>query len=172
MPTTHRKRNLAILAVLTLFIVVASAAVINEFTSPTYIYYSIAHSDDSVKRYYLDDVNAITIEAQNLGRRDGTFGLVLGMVNVTFSNKTALPYYAEATIARFPFFLPGNNKTISNRTVFFTINQNVTGVYFSLRLEKYELNPYFTTFPTSYETYLWNETGQYYELRYGGGGVP
>ena len=132
MPTSHKKRNLAIFATTITTIIVVSALVIHEFSVPTYIYYSIAHSDDSVNRYYLDDVNAITIEAQNLGRRNGTFDLVLGMVNVTFSNKTDLPYYADATTARFPFFLPGNNKTISSRTVFFTINQNVTGFSFSL----------------------------------------
>ena len=169
MPSSNRKRNVMIVSVITIIIFV-SAFLIYEFFVPTYIDFRI---DDSVHRFYLTENNTMTILSRNLGGRDGNFYIVLRFTNASFSNKTEQPYLqVDNATVKFPFFLPGGGASMSlNKTVYFTINENVTVFSFYLSLEKRDPNPYVLSF-VSFVSYKWNETGKYYEMWQGVGGIP
>jgi uncharacterized membrane protein len=127
------------------------------------IEYSLGYSGDVL---YPDRNNTVTIQCGNRGNRDATFYLVLNLTNVSFSALTEQPYVQlNSTLVKFPFSLQGSggSTTSGSKSVFFTINENVTFFAFEVSLEKIDQNPRYSMGTFYYSSYRWNETSGNYQ---------
>lgn len=147
----------AFVAIVSLIVAIIVGIVQVENVQPSIDYYL----DNPQSLYFVRGLNHVTAYCKNGGGSDGNFNLVFAMVNVTFSNQTALPYeYVSNTTVKFSFVLhkgDQNNKLIyffvDNATTEFSITLTVEGTSFFQFLKANGI------YPTQL-AYQWNETNQ------------
>jgi flagellar basal body-associated protein FliL len=164
--TNGNKKSIIILATVIIIAILALAIFLHAYvfqTATAKIAYSI---DTNIAKYYPDQTNFIVIRSSNSGNRAASFYLEMSFTNSSFSNQTEAPYTeVNSTLVKIPFSLDKASTTeeASNKTIFFTIDDNAPGFSFFLSLENRD-----TTTPEILASlyslsYGWNETTNCYE---------
>jgi hypothetical protein len=165
----RRKRNILIYFVVALMLVLLVYQ-IDFVTRIAVVSYSI---DTSRDRFYLGEVNEISVNCISTGDRACSFYLVVSSVNATFSAQNPQTYlHVNTTIVKVPFLLQErwSSMNADSKPVFFTIDENVTGFSFRLSLESqgYSSVNVFEA-PVSSIWCVWNATEGCYMIEGGGG---
>lgn len=157
-----------------IFVVAAAAVLVSAMlmyqydvrTRPAYVNYSMGGS-----QCYPNESNAVSISCNNWGDRDANFYLTLSFGNASFSNQTEQPYIqVDSRAAKLPFSLKANSPAQSgSKTVFFTIDQNVTSFSCSLHLENNGLSPIAVGSAITHLVFRWNETAKCFDPAEGSG---
>ena len=100
------------------------------------------------REIFTKGLNSITIYCKNGGESDGDFYLKLEFVNASFSNQTEKPYaQVDSSTVKIRFLLHKGES--SQKTIYFTIHENVNFFYMKLKCEKISLilksNPMYPT---------------------------
>ncbi len=166
----HKKRTLLIgFAVVLLLLIIFYSLYVG--VGDAYVEYLIGN----VPVFSRDANNSISIAAVNKGYDCATFYLTLSLTNASFSTLTEQPYVQVSnTSVKFPFILQGRGglPTSIDKTVFFLINENVTGFSFYLSLEKVNQSPMSSLGIFYSVSYIWNETTRYYQQGQIAGSIP
>jgi hypothetical protein len=166
----HTNRTISIIVIAILL----SASLMYYYdlrTRPAYVDYSIDHTVSAV---YANQTNTISISCNNWGDRDCSLYLVLRFQNASISSQTEQPYVQlDGRSAKFPFSLQkaGSPVHAGSKTVFFTVDENVTSFSCYLSKEDNGLTPVSGAAPVNSILFRWNETTQTYEMSIAGGFV-
>jgi hypothetical protein len=113
---------------------------------------------------YVGEVNESVWSCSNHGDRSADFYLVINSVNASFIIQKQEGYVlASNTTIKVPFSLSGNSES---KPVFYIIDKNVAGFYFSTSIENRGYGGFDVTTAMSGVTFVWNATGDYYILKY------
>jgi hypothetical protein len=159
----RRKSNILIYFTVALTLVLLVYQI--DFVARTAVVtYSIDTSED---RFYVGELNEISVKCSNRGDRACSFDIVVSSVNMSFSVGTSQTYFqVNSTAVKVPFTLQENGSSMNgdSKPVFFTINENVTGFSFRLLLEAHAFNS-IKVYNAGYAvSCVWNATENCYEL--------
>jgi hypothetical protein len=163
----RRKRNILIYLVAALVIVLLVFQIDNVSRRAVVSY---AFAGDP--KYYDREGNQLIIQCQNHGDRTASFYLVLSSVNATFQVKTQQDYIQTSSrTVKVPFLLQESwlSMSANSKSVFFTIDENVTGFSFSMSLEAQGYGSLVVASGDTDERFVWNGTENCYILSGGGG---
>jgi hypothetical protein len=166
--TPHWKRTLFVIAM----VILLSGSVMYYYdlgTRPAYVDYSIGRGEP---QYYANATNSISISANNWGSRDANFYLILRFENASFSTQTTQPYVqVDSRAVKVPFSLRNSGAPVhsGSKTVFFTVDENVTSFSCYLHMESNGLPHVSGAAPVNSIIFKWNNTMQAFEpAMYGG----
>jgi hypothetical protein len=150
MANSRKKRIIMILVVI---VIIHLVAFLIYLSIPAYIEYDI--DINSISKVYPDEINAMTITFRKMGR-ESSIDLTLKFTNASFSNQTEQPYtQANSITLRLP-------NLSGYKTVYFTVNKNVTG--FSVKFSHASFDPNVSVMKfVSYLSFKWNQTSKIYE---------
>ncbi len=155
---SHKKRNIAIIAII---ILVVSTIFVYQFTiltEPPRFIYGI---DDSIYRFYPNSTNAINLTCSNTGYNEANFYLVLKITNASFSSQTESPYLQiNSTTVKFLFSLQRGPTSV--RSVFFSTDEGTEEFSFHLSFEKARQSTMSGQSIVYHVGYKWNETVKCY----------
>ena len=123
-------------------------------------------------KYYDREGNQLIIQCQNHGDRAASFYLVLSSVNATFQVKTQQDYIQTSSrTVKVPFLLQESwlSMSANSKSVFFTIDENVTGFSFSMSLEAQGYGSLVVASGDTNERFVWDGTENCYMLSGGMG---
>jgi len=152
------KLRIALLAISMLIVVVLGFSVY-LFIVPPFVDYGL----DGKLQFQPNEEASISVYYVDKGGGDGSFDLVLKLINCTFSTQTEKLYdLTNSTIVKFTFSKnwPLNSQT--EKTVFFVIDENVTGFAFDLHLEGIGQKTVNSRDAINYIGYNWNSTSNCY----------
>ena len=158
MRSSRKRRIITIIVIITIVHLVAF--LIYQLT-PAYIEYWI--DDNSIRQVKPDEINAITITFKKWGRHS-SLHLTLKFTNASFSSQTEQPYIqTNSTTVQFP-------NLSGYKTVYFTVDKNVTGFSVKFIPDLYDPNLAIMKFVSSL-SFKWNETSKIYVPFQLGGGI-
>ena len=140
-------------------------------TRPAYVDISIDYPEP---HYYANATSSISVSANNWGTRDANFYLVLRFENASVSTQTPQLYVqADIRTAKVPLSLQNSGAPVhsGSRTVFFTIDENVTSFSCYLHIESNGLPHVSGAAPVNSIIFKWNATSQSFEPTSAGGFV-
>jgi hypothetical protein len=154
------KKKITLFTISMLLLIVTSFS-IYLVAVPPFVDYGL----DGKRQFQPKESGSIDVYYTDKGGGDGSFRLVLKLINCTFSNQTEKPYdQRNSTTVAFAFDKNWPLIGSTRRQVIFTIDDDVAGFAFELHLENISQKAVDARDSINYVGYSWNSTCSSYVL--------